>query len=145
MVDGDGTGFIRVGDGGYEFAWSPDATHIAYHVASRPTPGGDFHEELWVVSRDGSDPVSVLPHGCCPGGIASGSLAWSPDGARVAFYDAGADDGRWVVTAAVGSDTDRSLADLDHIGAAEWLTWQPCLCTAGRLSLWRLGPQEQAG
>jgi hypothetical protein len=100
-----------------------------YHIETGG--GGDFHEELWVVSADGSNPVSVLPLGCCPGGIVDAGLAWSPDGTRVAFIDSGADDGHWVVTSADGSDAVKTLADLERIDGVEWLTCQPCLCTAG--------------
>ena len=130
VVNADGSGSALAGPGGYEFAWSPDGTRIAYHVESRERPSNDFHEELWVVSPDGSHRENILPAGCCPSGIVDEGLAWSPDGTQVAFVDY-AGEGQWVLTRSDGSDAHVALSRHDRIGLTEWLSWQPCLCTAG--------------
>jgi hypothetical protein len=55
----------------------------------------------------------------------------SPDGTQVAFVDY-AGEGQWVLTRADRSDAHVALSDHDRIGLTEWLSWQPCLDTAGQ-------------
>jgi hypothetical protein len=86
--------------------------------------------ELWVGSRDGSHRENILPAGWCPSGIVDEGFAWSPDGTEVAFIDY-AGEGQWVLTRADRSDAHVPLSDHDRIGLTEWLSWQPCLGTAG--------------
>jgi hypothetical protein len=127
----DGSAPVRVAPG-YEFAWSRDGNRIATHVESGGAPTSPhgpstptFHEEIWVVSVGGSDPVSILPPDCCPGGILDDSLRWSTDGSRIAFWPGDSlrvNDGIRVAMAD-GSDARRSLADLPSIDVAEWRNW----------------------
>jgi Tol biopolymer transport system component len=130
VVNPDGDDLAIAGPEGYEFAWSPDGSRIVYHVERRDKASDPFHEELWVVSPDGSDRVNVLPVGCCPHGIVDEGFTWSPDGTRVTFVDASV-EGQWVLTRSDGSDADVPLSDHDRIDLTRWLSWQPCLCTAG--------------
>lgn len=116
----DGSGRLRVAPG-YEFAWSPDSTRIATHVESG-SPGGSWQEEIWVVTTDGSDLVSILPSDCCLDGIVDKTLRWSHDGTRVAFMFASVSD-RFHAVMADGSDAGRSSADLPSIDASEWRSW----------------------
>ena len=49
--------------------------------------GRDGYEDVWIMNADGSDPVNLTQgrHGRCV------SPAWSPDGAKIAYLDVGAD------------------------------------------------------
>jgi WD40 repeat protein len=82
VADADGSGAASIGTHGVEAVWSPDGSRIVYRVEHGPS-GGPFHQELWVVSPDGSDGVNVLD-GTWPR-IERWSLTWSPDGTRIAF------------------------------------------------------------
>jgi Tol biopolymer transport system component len=58
---------------------APDATHIAYVVPDSTEDDGTFVDALWISRIDGSEAavVDVL--------WTDGALAWSPDGAQLAF------------------------------------------------------------
>ena len=64
------------------FAWSPEASVVAYSAAPRYNFPAGGPEDLWV-DHPGSPPESV-PVGM---GAGVGSIAWSPDGAELAFDD----------------------------------------------------------
>lgn len=64
-------------DDSEEAAVSPDGSQIAL-------VRGDYeHEELWVMQSDGDQPRKIFGEK----GGAYGSLAWSPDGKRIAFFE----------------------------------------------------------
>jgi dipeptidyl aminopeptidase/acylaminoacyl peptidase len=131
VVDADGSGPIGVGNG-YEFAWSPGGDRIVYHIEK--SVSGGFLEELWVVSADGSDPTPILRSDCCSG-IVDGSLAWSPDGTRVAFLTSERDgDEPWRMIDASGDGASHAIEELPEIDVLEVLGWLPCLCTLGGLA-----------
>jgi hypothetical protein len=64
------------------FAWSPVTSELAYTVVSTYKFPGGVPEDLWV-DHPGSAPVGV-PVGK---GAGVGAIAWSPDGAELAFDD----------------------------------------------------------
>jgi dipeptidyl aminopeptidase/acylaminoacyl peptidase len=82
VVNADGSGATLIGEDGAEAAWSPDGSRIAYRV-EQGSELRSFHEEIWVVSSDGSERVKVLDGTW--GTIERRSLMWSPDGTRIAF------------------------------------------------------------
>ncbi|MGH2808505.1 MAG: TolB family protein [Actinomycetota bacterium] len=75
VIRADGTGqeqlVIGTAVANPDFDWSPDSTRLAV----------DFHQnDLWVVNRDGSNPVRLTTTQRSIFGV-----AWSPDGQRIAF------------------------------------------------------------
>jgi Tol biopolymer transport system component len=132
VTDANGGTPVRVGNG-YEFVWSPDGTRIVYHVEERGDHG--FHEEMWIVSPDGSNPTSILPLDCCPGGIVDDTMTWSPDGTKVAFLDSGNRNEIWLVTQADGSDVIRTVSQVPHPDGIQVQSWNPCLCSNGNVYL----------
>src|SRR5262245_47190194 len=100
VVNADGSDLHRVAPGD-EAAWSADGSMLVTNLEEPAGAGGDFHEELWVASPDGSNAINILPSGCCSGGIVENTLRWSPDGTRAAFLDAATN--RWRVLDADGS------------------------------------------
>lgn len=98
-------------------AWSPDSTRVAY--ISTPGSPGSFSLEVWVIGADGSNPTRVFAGTCCLGGWKA--PVWSPDGARVAFWDdadAGFDT-TWLVVKADGTGKPREIEELE---ARSWGT-----------------------
>ncbi len=107
----------------YSVAWSPDGSRIAFFDVSQVAQG-DATEQyaLMIVRADGKDPVRVHDAGCCAGDdVAPPSVAWSPDGTRlaVATSDLGGATGVYTVR------PDGSSWTLRMRGYWSWLTWQP--------------------
>ncbi len=85
----DASGFYCARGG---LAWSPDAKRLIFPTST----GCDDHNELFVVSTDGSSPATAL---LAPG-IDSAFASWSPDGKQIAMVGNGADGaGLYVVDA----------------------------------------------
>ncbi|HEX5479722.1 MAG TPA: hypothetical protein VFY79_08385 [Dehalococcoidia bacterium] len=69
-----------------EPAWSPDGKRIAYFRVGPPDrPGTNAHWDLMVINVDGGAPTRVAT--ITSRLDASGPLAWSPDGTKIAFVD----------------------------------------------------------
>jgi Tol biopolymer transport system component len=76
-------------------AWSPDGRKIAFS-SSRPLDGNDTavgNWNIWVVNSDGSGEVPLTRLGRSTRYIRSESIAWSPDGRKLAFVSFRALDG----------------------------------------------------
>jgi len=103
-------------------AWSPDGTRIAY-VTTPQKEGftlGHFMFEIWVIAPDGSDPALVF-HGRCCIDSWEGPV-WSPDGARIAFYDdvdTAFSLATWLVVNADGSGEPGTIPQSEVMG------WRP--------------------
>ncbi|MGH2978424.1 MAG: TolB family protein [Solirubrobacterales bacterium] len=69
VVNSDGSGDHSLGVAGFNPAWSPDGTKIAFQL-----------DGIYVMNSDGTEVTQVRPSGAGPD--------WSPDGTRIAFYDA---------------------------------------------------------
>ena len=87
VMDADGTNPTRLTNsdpaagafGGFEPAWSPDGSRIAFTRAiSRSTGGVD--DEIYLMNTDGTDLVNITNNP-----MADRSPAWSPDGTQIAF------------------------------------------------------------
>jgi dipeptidyl aminopeptidase/acylaminoacyl peptidase len=64
-------------------SWSPDGTRIAFVRTPPPEPGTGDESDVWVVeARRGAEPRALTAFA----GPDVGPLAWSPDGAWVAFF-----------------------------------------------------------
>jgi RNA polymerase sigma factor (sigma-70 family) len=112
VLNADGSNLERIADG-YEAAWSPDGARIVTHVEEGSA--GGFHEELWVVSVDGSGAINILPPGCCTNGIVDDTLTWSPNGTRIAFMD-----GSEEIWRVVNSDGAGTIGSVDTLEVASW-------------------------
>ena len=70
------------------------------------------HEDVWIMNADGSDPVNLTQGQNCA------TPVWSPDGAKIAYIDVGADhSGRdlWVIDAG-GGNPQQLTDDIKFIG-----------------------------
>ena len=94
VVRPDGTDLARVGGG--SFAWSPSGDRLVYG-GGQPVDGG-FSEQRGSSVPTAPAPTAIVDSACC-GGIVDGSLAWAPDGDRVGFLVATANDETWHVAA----------------------------------------------
>ncbi|MEN6343130.1 MAG: PKD domain-containing protein [Methanospirillum sp.] len=96
VMNADGTGQTRLTANDavdYMPAWSPDGSRIAFvsnHAYEQA--GYDYSSpcDIWVMNADGSSPTRLTTDGV------GSRLAWSPDGARIAYEGSG---GIWTMNA----------------------------------------------
>jgi dipeptidyl aminopeptidase/acylaminoacyl peptidase len=81
VVRVNGTSLRRVMAGGYGVVWSPDGRLLALAGPAGPATFGDVS----VVHADGSGLRRIARCRCDFRGISGQSLAWSPDGSRIAY------------------------------------------------------------
>ena len=80
VVRPDGTSLRQVMAGGYGMVWSPDSRLLAVAGPAGPTFG-----DVSLVHVDGSAPRRIAHCPCTFRGATGQSLAWSPDGSRIAY------------------------------------------------------------
>jgi len=143
-IDVDGSNPVNLtpgSAGGWDPAWSPDGSQIAF-VRAEPLVGGARGSNVWVMDADGSnatkltDLVSSMPAGWSH---FAWDPAWSPDGTRIAFAGPGeqADRTIWVVEAD-GSNPRQLTADL--LGYQAWRpSWSP---TGSHITYWVFDPDD---
>ncbi len=117
----------------FEYAFSPDSTHLAYTAA--PPPG----ENNWWVARlytqavhSGSTPVSILDPQTVTGPLHNLQIAdpvWSPDGSRIALIgglmsDQGTTGGDLYILPAKGTTAPVDYTAGSHMSLA-WIHWLP--------------------
>jgi hypothetical protein len=101
--------------------WSPDSKKIAF-VALTGTSSSD----VWVMNGDGTSPLKLTSSGDVIGGDAGGrpaehSLAWSPDGTKIAYIRSGSSI--WTMNA---DGTNQRLVYTPPAGTAVLsLAWSP--------------------
>lgn len=86
------------------FEWSPDSQWMVFSSLVEGSDRFPLTREVWVISRDGvtATNVATLTHDC------DATVAFSPDGARVAYFDA---DCRPMIVNADGSEQPVPLTD----------------------------------
>ena len=88
----------------YSFAWSADGTEIAYLAGHPPGLNAPTSLALYVVDANGNDPRKVASCGDCAGLNADSSIAWSPDGSRIALTrQIGLAQDLWLVNVKTGA------------------------------------------
>jgi len=95
VTNPDGSGRQNVGTyecaaprsacGVYSFAWSADGTRLAYLAGHPPGLSAPTSLALYVVDANGNNPRELASCGDCAGLNADSSIAWSPDGSRIAL------------------------------------------------------------
>jgi dipeptidyl aminopeptidase/acylaminoacyl peptidase len=95
VTNPDGSGRQNVGTyrcaapssacGVYSFAWSDDGTEIAYLAGHPPGLNVPTSLALYLVDANGKNPRELASCGDCAGLNADSSIAWSPDGSRIAL------------------------------------------------------------
>ncbi|MEO7837079.1 MAG: protein kinase [Acidimicrobiales bacterium] len=98
--------------------WSPLGSQYAY-VTDRTG-----HPEIWLRSRDGSLERPLVTRASFPSGptFLLGSLAFSPDGQRIAYQRRGPTGFRVWISAAAGGPAVQLAADESY---QDWPTWSP--------------------
>jgi Tol biopolymer transport system component len=110
-VGGDGTNFRPVVTGGSGAAWSPDGTRIA-HLKS-----GD----VWVVNRDGSNPVNLTE----TAGVTEFQPHWSQDGSTLLYgRDVAAGTGNDIISRDLDSGTETNITDSPTVAEGP-VSWSP--------------------
>jgi TolB protein len=77
VINADGTGLTSLGVPGWEPAWSPDGTHIAYETLAGVVPTAIF-----VMDANGANARRLTPDG------GDQWPRWSPDGQHLVFQRA---------------------------------------------------------
>jgi hypothetical protein len=102
VMNADGTNVTELANG-YDPAFSPDGTKIAYVDGDAET------SDIWVMNADGSAPARLTEN------YQSFSPAWSPDGSKVAFISSHQDGFQIYVISADGTNQQRLEVDIPNI------------------------------
>lgn len=116
VTNPDGSGRQNVGTyqcaaprsacGVYSFAWSADGMEIAYLAGHPPGLNAPTSLALYLVDANGNDPRKLASCGDCAGWNADSSIAWSPDGSRIALTrQTGLARDLWLVNVKTGALT----------------------------------------
>ena len=115
VTNPDGSGRQNVGTyrcaspvsacGVYSFAWSADGTEIAYLAGHPPGLNAPTSLALYLVDANGNNPRKLASCGDCGAGLdADSSIAWSPDGSRIAVTrQTGLAQDLWLVNVKTGA------------------------------------------
>lgn len=88
----------------YSFAWSADGTEIAYLAGHPPGLNVPTSLALYLVDANGHNPRKLASCGDCAGLNADSSIAWSPDGSRIALTrQTGLAQDLWLVNVKTGA------------------------------------------
>ena len=134
VTNPDGSGRQNVGTyrcaaprsacGVYSFAWSADGTEIAYLAGHPPGLNAPTSLALYLVDANGKNPRELASCGDCAGLNADSSIAWSPDGSRIALTrQTGLAQDLWLVnvkTGALSRLTDCASGKACADASAEW-------------------------
>ncbi len=134
VTNPDGSGRHNVGTyecaaprsacGVYSFAWSADGTKIAYLAGHPPGLKVPTSLALYLVDANGNNPRELVSCGDCARLNADSSIAWSPDGSRIALTRrTGLAQDLWLVnvkTGALSRLTDCASGKACADASAEW-------------------------
>lgn len=116
-VGADGTGFrpLTQQGGAFGAAWSPDGTRVAY--VNRTVWAGPL--DVWVVNRDGSDPVNLTE----TEDVSESGPLWSPDGSTLLYTRQIAGFGE-IIARDVATGSETNLTNTPSAGEAAF-SWSP--------------------
>ncbi len=101
---------------------SPDGERVAYTVGTTDYDTNSSETRIWVISRDGGEPVPMTRKGS-----SASSPRWSPDGRRLSFLSS-RDGGKtqvWVLDLANGGEAVQITDVEEGVGGYEWAPdWQ---------------------
>jgi Tol biopolymer transport system component len=134
VTNPDGSGRQNVGTyrcatprsacGVYSFAWSADGREIAYLAGHPPGLNVPTSLALYLVDANGKNPRKLASCGDCAGLNTDSSIAWSPDGSRIALTrHTGLAQDLWLVnvkTGALSRLTDCASGKACADASAEW-------------------------
>jgi len=121
VVRPDGTSLRRVMAGGYGIVWSPDSRLLA--VAG---PAGPMFGDVSVVRVDGGGLRRIARCPCTFRGASGQSLAWSPDGSRIAYVSGRGNDVSTIRPDGTGAVVVAPRAVPGPSGlAVGWPLWRP--------------------
>jgi dipeptidyl aminopeptidase/acylaminoacyl peptidase len=108
----------------YSFAWSADGTEIAYLAGHPPGLNAPTSLALYLVDANGNNPRKLASCGDCASLNADSSIAWSPDGSRIALTrQTGLAQDLWLVnvkTGALSRLNDCASGEACADASAEW-------------------------
>jgi TolB protein len=108
----------------YSFAWSADGTKIAYLAGHPPGLNVPTSLALYLVDANGNNPRELVSCVDCAGPNIDNSIAWSPDGSRIALTrQTGLAEDVWLVnvkTGALSRLTDCASGKVCADAGAEW-------------------------
>jgi Tol biopolymer transport system component len=121
VVRPDGTSLRRVMADGYGIVWSPDSRLLA--VAG---PAGPMFGDVSVVRVDGGGLRRIARCPCTFRGASGQSLAWSPDGSRIAYVSGRGNDVSTIRPDGTGAVVVAPRAVHGPSGlAVGWPLWRP--------------------
>ena len=115
-INGDGSGAVPFPIAGYQAAWSPNGSRLAFEPFATTCAGAPSQSVVCVMNADGTG-IMGLPISATP---AQNGLSWSPDGSKIAFFGAGG-----LYTVNVDGSGSILLTSSLGVGSPNFPAWSP--------------------